>query len=266
MSLSIEERQLIELRIRNDAPSVVVAYVLWGFLGLLSAHRFYLGRPRSAVLQILSWLTVVGGLVWWLFDAVMISAYIRDEKTALRARMVMEMGDEQRTAIPTVRGRPPDGPVDRAPVQPGTPSPSAIAAAIPAGRPAEPDLVLTTAAEPPLTLGGAPLSRRDTQGLEAAASETKPLAVKPTVKLPMDTTAAHKAQSPAVATLALSEGWPSAVTEPDPAAPGVQKVSIPHPEAVDGSPIEVFPPAPVIEVAEHEPAAAEVPLRFDHGA
>jgi TM2 domain-containing membrane protein YozV len=265
MSLSIEERQLIELRIRNDAPSIVVAYVLWGFLGLLSAHRFYLGRPRSAILQILSWLTVIGGLVWWLFDAVMISAYIRDEKTALRARLVMEMGDEQRTVVPAIRPRIADAPADRAPVQPK--APSVVAASVPAGRPAEPDLVLMAPDEPPLTLGGASLARSGANGSSAAASETKPLDPKPTVRLPMDTTPAHKAQSPAVATLALSEAWPAAVAEPEPTTPAVQTVSIPHPEAVDSSPIEVFPPAPapVSEAVQGQTAIAEDPLRLDRG-
>lgn len=42
--------------------------VVGGFLGL---HRFYLGKPGTAVLQIVT----LGGLgVWWLYDVVLVAA------------------------------------------------------------------------------------------------------------------------------------------------------------------------------------------------
>lgn len=46
--------------------SLLMAYLLWFFFGLLGVHRFYLGRPVSGVIYLLS-----GGLlgVGWLFDA-----------------------------------------------------------------------------------------------------------------------------------------------------------------------------------------------------
>lgn len=51
----------------------LIAWVLWGFLGLLGAHRFYLERPGTELLQL-----VTGGglLVWWIVDAWQIGAIV----------------------------------------------------------------------------------------------------------------------------------------------------------------------------------------------
>ena len=56
--------------------SVVIAYLLWFFLGLLGIHRFYLGRPVSGVI----WLCT-GGLfgVGWLFDALWTAVMLEEE-------------------------------------------------------------------------------------------------------------------------------------------------------------------------------------------
>ena len=60
MGLSTEQQMLIEQRVTNDGPSTVVAYLLWFFLFIVSGHRFYLGRPGSAILQILSYCILIG--------------------------------------------------------------------------------------------------------------------------------------------------------------------------------------------------------------
>jgi TM2 domain-containing membrane protein YozV len=65
--------------------SIVVAYLLWFFLGTFGVHRFYLGRIGSgvamAVISVLSWITVVVAIgfvglaligIWWLVDALLI--------------------------------------------------------------------------------------------------------------------------------------------------------------------------------------------------
>lgn len=49
MDLSTAEQMLIEQRVTNDAKTSGVAYILWLFLGGLGAHRFYIGRPGSAL-------------------------------------------------------------------------------------------------------------------------------------------------------------------------------------------------------------------------
>ena len=50
--LTVEELTLIETRLGNEGKSVVVAYLLYLFLGGLGAHNFYLGRIVYGLIQI----------------------------------------------------------------------------------------------------------------------------------------------------------------------------------------------------------------------
>ncbi len=88
-TLDINEQILIETRVTNDGPSLVLAYLFWFFLGIVSAHRFYLGRPVSAALQILSYFIAIG-LIWLLVDVFLIPGMARDKRARMRARMVEE--------------------------------------------------------------------------------------------------------------------------------------------------------------------------------
>ncbi len=70
-----------------EKKSLLVAYLLWFFLGYVGAHRFYLGRPLSGFIMLalsgvillltvisfgfLSFLWAIVGL-WWLIDALLI--------------------------------------------------------------------------------------------------------------------------------------------------------------------------------------------------
>ncbi|NGP18131.1 TM2 domain-containing protein [Devosia aurantiaca] len=70
-----------------EKKSLLVAYVLWLFLGYVGAHRFYLGRPLSGLIMLgfsgvvlllsflsfglLGFLWALVGL-WWLIDALLI--------------------------------------------------------------------------------------------------------------------------------------------------------------------------------------------------
>ncbi|WP_244176652.1 TM2 domain-containing protein [Thioclava sediminum] len=111
MALTTEQQILIEQRIANDAKSPVVAYLLWFFLGMLGAHRFYLGKTGTGVAQlilcILGWLTLVVYVgiflllalgVWVLVDAFLIPSII----TQSREKMRMQLGGTMAPAIPTV--------------------------------------------------------------------------------------------------------------------------------------------------------------------
>lgn len=69
--MDMQSKIYAEQRYANEKKSMLVAYLLWFFLGWLSFHRFYLGKPGTAVLQIiLIWLAV--GWVWWLLDAFLV--------------------------------------------------------------------------------------------------------------------------------------------------------------------------------------------------
>ena len=58
----------------EDAPArsdkrVLPAFLLCFFLGVFGAHRFYVGKIGTAVIQLLT----CGGLgIWWLIDLIMI--------------------------------------------------------------------------------------------------------------------------------------------------------------------------------------------------
>ncbi|MCO5071106.1 MAG: TM2 domain-containing protein [Rhizobiaceae bacterium] len=85
--LSVDRQMLIEARIANEQKSAAVAYALWFFLGIFSAHRFYLGKPMSAVLQILSYFVLIG-FIWWLIDAFIIPSMVDQHRAKLRSDMI----------------------------------------------------------------------------------------------------------------------------------------------------------------------------------
>jgi TM2 domain-containing membrane protein YozV len=76
-----------------------VAYLLWFFLGQFGAHRFYLGKPGSAVAMLLILLisiplafVFVGYFgfftvfVWWVVDAFLIPGWIRTHNDLARRK------------------------------------------------------------------------------------------------------------------------------------------------------------------------------------
>lgn len=110
MALSTQQQMLIEQRLSNDKKSTLVAYLLWFFLGFFGAHRFYMGRPGSAVAQLA--LALIGlvtafigvGLVlllvwgvWVLVDAFLIPGMIdrdtRDRRMQLSNELALVGGD-----------------------------------------------------------------------------------------------------------------------------------------------------------------------------
>lgn len=87
---------------RYDAmkKSMVAAYVLWWFLGLFGAHRFYLNRTGSAVAMLVitlvslplmfflvGFITIGITSIWWVVDAFLIPDMIRDHNLRLADAM-----------------------------------------------------------------------------------------------------------------------------------------------------------------------------------
>ncbi len=60
--------------------SLLIAYLLWFFLGILGVHRLYLGRWVSALIWFLT-----GGLlgIGWLVDVVLTYFIVEEENAAL---------------------------------------------------------------------------------------------------------------------------------------------------------------------------------------
>ena len=104
--LTTEEKILIESRVANEAKSIVLAYLLLAFVGYLGGHRFYLGRPFSAVTLLVLFLigyvlriVLVGYvilsvvLIWMVIDAFLIPGMIQDHKEELRRRFTRAAED-----------------------------------------------------------------------------------------------------------------------------------------------------------------------------
>lgn len=70
----------------GDGKNMVVAYLLWWFLGTLGIHRFYLDRPKTGLAQLLllalGWLPLfIGWIVlgiWWLLDAYFVYQHVNE--------------------------------------------------------------------------------------------------------------------------------------------------------------------------------------------
>jgi TM2 domain-containing membrane protein YozV len=85
-----------------EKKSLLVAYLLWFFLGYVGGHRFYLGRPVSGLVMLalsavvlvltfvsfgfLSFLWAIVGL-WWLIDALFIPGMAAGSNNRLADRM-----------------------------------------------------------------------------------------------------------------------------------------------------------------------------------
>lgn len=95
IGLSTDELSYIEHQVINDAPTVGMSYVFWLFLGIFSGHRFYMGKPGSAVLQILSYFVLIG-FVWWIIDGLRMSELVEERKDQLRGRLIKQMAPRTR--------------------------------------------------------------------------------------------------------------------------------------------------------------------------
>ena len=85
-----------------EKKSLLVAYLLWGFLGYVGAPRFYLGRPLSGFILLalsavvllltfvsfgfLSFLWVVVA-IWWFIDALLIPGMAASSNSRIADRV-----------------------------------------------------------------------------------------------------------------------------------------------------------------------------------
>jgi len=80
--------------------SVLIAYLLWWFLGSLGAHRFYLRRNGSAATMLIitvvsipacfiliGFLGVFAIFVWWIIDAFSIPGFVKRHNMRLANRI-----------------------------------------------------------------------------------------------------------------------------------------------------------------------------------
>ena len=114
-SLTTEELTLVETRLTNEAKSVLVAYILWIFLGGIGVHNFYIGRTKLGICEIaLSFLGFIfifaAGLgiifliplgVMLFIDLFIIPGGIRKSLDKKRQELIENMKKNKRTATRT---------------------------------------------------------------------------------------------------------------------------------------------------------------------
>ncbi|WP_059050084.1 TM2 domain-containing protein [Paenibacillus senegalimassiliensis] len=104
--LDTRELLLLDSEVKNYGKNMVVAYILWYFLGMFGGHRFYMGRTGSAVAQLILSITVIGMIVtsiWWIVDAFLVHAWVKDHNAQLENRVIDRIFAD--------RGRSPEFPI-----------------------------------------------------------------------------------------------------------------------------------------------------------
>lgn len=89
--MDARELLLLESEVKNQGKSMVVAYILWYFLGMFGGHRFYMGKTGSAVAQLILTITVVGSIatfIWWVVDAFTLHNWVKDHNKLIENRVI----------------------------------------------------------------------------------------------------------------------------------------------------------------------------------
>lgn len=78
----MDHNQHIDEVFEANSKSVLVAYLLWFFFGLLSVHRFYAGKTKSGVVRLAMLFSVIGIPILallWIVDLFLIPSMIGEQ-------------------------------------------------------------------------------------------------------------------------------------------------------------------------------------------
>jgi len=88
--------QSVSIKMNMEGKNMLVAYLLWWFLGGFGAHRFYLGRVKSGIIQLLlfvlglatifffiGYALLIACLIWWGLDAYFTYKIVKEENAKL---------------------------------------------------------------------------------------------------------------------------------------------------------------------------------------
>ncbi|PYI56992.1 TM2 domain-containing protein [Paenibacillus flagellatus] len=92
--LDARELLLLDQEVKNHGKNMVVAYILWYFLGLFGGHRFYMRKKGSAIAQLILSLTVIGMIatsIWWLVDAFLLHTWVKDHNRDVEGRIMEQI-------------------------------------------------------------------------------------------------------------------------------------------------------------------------------
>ena len=91
----VETTTSMTVNVQPQGKNIVIAYLLWWFLGWAGLHRFYLGKTKTGLmmlgLSILGYATLIIGFgfifllywgIWWVLDAYYVQKYVLEINTA----------------------------------------------------------------------------------------------------------------------------------------------------------------------------------------
>jgi TM2 domain-containing membrane protein YozV len=103
-SLTDRELALLTSEMPNRSKSLVVAFLLWFFLGVFGVYNFYLGNSSRGwlmvVLTIVGFVTfiviigifiIIGLFILWVVDAVRMSSRVQQINAEIESRLISEL-------------------------------------------------------------------------------------------------------------------------------------------------------------------------------
>lgn len=96
--MDARELLLLEQEVKNRGKNMVIAYVLWYFLGVFGGHRFYMGRTGSAIAQLVLTLTVIGSIatfIWWIVDAFLLHEWVKEHNRGIENAVIYEIQNQR---------------------------------------------------------------------------------------------------------------------------------------------------------------------------
>lgn len=103
-TLTDRELALLNSEMPNRSKSLVVAFLLWFFLGTLGIYNFYLGNSSRGwlmvILTIVAFITLIvligfvifiGLFILWIVDAIAMSSKVQKTNSQIEARLIGEI-------------------------------------------------------------------------------------------------------------------------------------------------------------------------------
>ncbi|WP_409022641.1 NINE protein [Dellaglioa sp. P0083] len=94
--LTNEELLLVNSEVSTNKKNVVLAWLLWWFLGCVGGHRYYFGRTGSAIAMTLIVVLTFGiGIIvtgiWMLVDAFSINSWLKADQEKIENEAIQEI-------------------------------------------------------------------------------------------------------------------------------------------------------------------------------
>jgi TM2 domain-containing membrane protein YozV len=93
-NLDTRELLILDSEVKSQGKNMVVAYILWYFLGIVGGHRFYMKKTGTAVAQLIISITVIGMVVtfiWWVIDAFLLHTWVKEHNHTLENQMIDQL-------------------------------------------------------------------------------------------------------------------------------------------------------------------------------